>query len=65
MQFIVTTQTAAYRITQLQGLRIYMNDDAYIQLDGEAFIQPQGILEIYRSQSGKMLQNPNADYPKC
>jgi hypothetical protein len=59
------TQGASYRLGQLQGLRIYMQNDGYVQLDGEAWIQPPGIIEIYRSKPGKMLFNDSPDYPCC
>lgn len=65
MQFTVMTQSATYRLGQIKGLRIYMEMDGYVQLDGEAWIQPQGVIEIFRSKEGKMLFNDNPHYPCC
>ncbi len=62
MSTTVGLQTSrAHRLHQVMGIRFKLRDSMFIQLDGEAWTQDCGVIEIYRAPSVNVLVNAVPD----
>ncbi len=54
-----------HRLGQIQGARVAIKSKCFIQLDGEAWAQDEGYVEVVRAPSALMIMNTPRDVAGC